>query len=168
VKALAKTYINTNLRRLDVLFKAAINPRDTLFLSKLAILELCGWIEISMDAIVRRCAKKNLKLQASRQSAEAIIQRTYSFDYQQHFRKMLIQVIGLKSLEKIERRLNPVEFQKLTAALNALKVNRDNEAHTYIKGVTAIIDAPSVTRGRFNDIYGGLQHFESTMKRLRF
>ncbi len=92
MKALAKTYINTNLRRLDVLFKAAINPRDTLFLSKLAILELCGWIEISMDAIVRRCAKKNLKLQASRQSAEAIIQRTYSFDYQQHFRKMLIQV----------------------------------------------------------------------------
>jgi hypothetical protein len=134
----------------------------------LAILELCGWIEISMDAMVRRCAKKNLRLQANRQFTDTIIRRTYSFEYDLHFRKMLIHVIGLTSLEKIERRLDPVEFQKLTAALHALKLNRDNEAHTYIKGVTAVIDAPSVTRGRFKDVYDGLEHFDRTMKRLRF
>ena len=167
MKTLSKTYIKVNLRRLDVLFKKAINPRDSLFFSKLAILELCGWIEISMDAIVRRCAQKNLKIQANRQSAADIIQGTYSFEYKR-FRKMLIHVLGLNCLEKIERRLNPLQLDKLVADLKSLKINRDNEAHTYIKGVTITIDAPSVTRGRFNDLYTALKHFDDTVKQLGF
>jgi hypothetical protein len=168
VKALSKTHINTNLRRLDVLFKAATNPRDSLFLSKLAILELCGWIEISMDAIARRCVKKRLRIQNSRLSAESVIQNTFSFEYQRHFRKMLIHIIGLDGFDKIERKLDPIQLQKLRAGLDALKINRDREAHTYIKGITVNIDAPSVTRGRFNDIYDALDHFDKTMKKVGF
>ncbi len=120
-----------------------------------------------MDAMAQRCARKCLREAPNRQSAETVIQNTYSFEYRR-FRKMLIHIIGLKGLEKTERRLDPVQFQILTAELEALKVNRNNHAHTYIKGITPVIDAPSVTRVRFGDVYDALQHFDDTIKRLGF
>ncbi|MFT7553533.1 MAG: hypothetical protein ACI9BV_003869, partial [Rhodothermales bacterium] len=50
----AKTYINANLRRIDGLFRGATSARQAELLAKLATLELCGWLEVSMDDIVLR------------------------------------------------------------------------------------------------------------------
>ena len=162
---LAKSYIRANLDRLDVLYRKAKTTQQALFFSKLAIIELCGWIEMSMDEIVRCCSKRNLKNAANRNHIEnAVIKRTSGFDYNQHFRDMLIQVIGLKSVERIENRMDASKLQKLTAALSTLKILRNREAHTYLKGVTAILDAPSITKARFTDIYEGLQEIENCIR----
>ncbi len=148
------------------MYNAATTPRENLFFSKLAILELCGWIETSMDSMVRRCAKKTLKRQANRDAADKIIKRTYSFEYDEHFRRMLIHVIGLKGIETIEQSLNPALFQKMKAALHSLKISRDNAAHTYIKGTTVTLDAPSLTRLRFTDVHDGLANIDHTLKKF--
>jgi hypothetical protein len=53
----------------------------------------------------------------------------------------------------------------MCAALDALKVRRDDEAHTYLR-ITRTLDAPSVTRSRFQDIYDGLKSVETILKNM--
>lgn len=120
-----------------------------------------------MDDIVNNCA--NRKLRNKNNIAflkKEIIKKVHGFDYHNNFRKMLMQVIGLIRLETIESRVDQTKLQHMQAALNALKGQRDPVAHTHIKGITLRIDAPSVTKQRFVEVYEGLKSFEYELKRL--
>jgi hypothetical protein len=164
---IAKSYILANLDRLDRLYNKAGSIQKSLFFSKLAIIELCGWIEISMDDIVSRCANRNLRDANNRAHVANSVKRTYGFEYEKHFRGMLIQVVGLKQVERLENRIDPSKFQKMKAALGALKVSRHNLAHTYLKSVTVILDAPSLTKARFAEVYNGLSELDMAMQQMR-
>lgn len=165
---IAKTSIFSNLRRLDNLYSKSGSTKQSLFFSKLAILELCGWIEESMDDIIYRCASRNLKNSWSNKYIEqSIIKKTYGFEYERHFREMLIALLGVICVEKLERKVDKTKFQNLKANLSALKTYRDVEAHTHIKGVTKRLDAPSATIGKFFIVYDGLRDFEQKLKKLK-
>lgn len=161
-----KSSILSNLSIINRLFNKTLSPKEALFYSKLAILELCGWIEESMDDIVKNCANRKLRNSNNIEFLKEIIKKVHSFDYHNNFRKMLMQVIGLIRLETIESRVDQTKLQHMQAALNALKSQRDPVAHTHIKGITLRIDAPSVTKQRFMDVYEGLKNFEHELKRL--
>ena len=89
---IARSYILDNLTTLDRKYRNSTTTKESLFYSKLAVLELCGWIEESMDDIVLRCARRHLKDQANIDYVhEDIVKRTYGFDYQRHFRRMLMR-----------------------------------------------------------------------------
>ena len=119
---IAKSYILENLRSLDYRYRNARSAKEALFCSKLAILELCGWIEESMDDVVRRCAARHLKEQANRNFCEGqIIRRNYGFDYQGNFRSMLMRLMGLVIIEKLERNVD----QTIYAGMTALGNNHD-------------------------------------------
>lgn len=80
---------------------------------------------------------------------------------------MLIQLVGLITVEKLEAKLDPVKFQIMISTLGTLKQSRDSEAHTHIKGVTRVIDAPSLTRNRFTSIYDGLKNIEKELRKMQ-
>jgi len=142
--------------------------QKALFYSKLAILELCGWTEVSMDDIIRRHSKRILKEPQNWQYIEKeVIKRTYGFEYQVHFRRMLISIIGLTGVERLEKTVDPARLQPMIAALNSLKPYRDKEAHEYIKGTTRRLDAPSITRGRFIVIYEGLRNIDTVLRTMK-
>lgn len=142
----------------------AKSGKDALFYSKLAILELCGWIEESMDDVIRRCAHKRLKIPANRKIVdESVIKKTYAFDYGR-FRYMLIYVIGLINVERIEMKMDPLTMNRFEATLGALKKSRDAEAHTHLKGITRVINAPSITLAQFGDVYDGLKFIEKLLR----
>lgn len=162
---LAKTYILHNLNALNQKYNKATKLKDSLFFSKLAILELCGWIEESMDDLVRRCAKQKLKEQDNINYVNTVvIKKTYGFEYQKNFRQMLIKLIGLINVERIERKMDAGKFQRLQSTLSALKTARDAEAHTHIKGITRNINAPSITLRQFNDVYDGLAEVDKVIR----
>ncbi|MCI0485813.1 MAG: hypothetical protein L0229_04345 [Blastocatellia bacterium] len=162
---IAKSYILKDLTTIEVLFRETPTLKKQLFFSKLAILELCGWIEISMDDIVLRCAKRHLKDQSNIEMVEkAIVGRVYGFEYEAHFRKMLIQLIGTICVERLERKLDQRKFQPMKSNLNDLKAIRNQEAHTHLKGATKRLDAPSVTKNRFFTIYDGLKDIEDKLR----
>jgi hypothetical protein len=164
---IAKSYIKGNLERIERLYNKSSNIQDGLFYSKLAILELCGWIEISMDDIILRLAKKHLKQSKNIGFVEKeVIKRTYGFDYSRHFRKMLINIIGIAGVEKLEKKIDSIKFQLMISSLDSLKLYRDSEAHTYIKGTTKRMDAPSVTMNRISDIYNGLKNIDDELRRI--
>ncbi len=164
---IGKTSILQNLKDLEALYNKSSSYKKALFYSKLAILELCGWIEESMDEIVRRCANRNMRDKQNRSFVETnIIKRVHGFDYDSNFRPMLMQVVGLIALEKVEKRVDQRKLQLFQAALNTLKVHRNIEAHSHIKGTAKRLDAPSMTKRSFADVYAGLKNFEDELKRL--
>lgn len=165
---ITRSYILANLKTLDRNYKTATS-RESLFYSKLAILELCGWIEESMDDIVLRCAYRHLSEKDNNKFVkEQIVKKTYGFDYEQHFRKMLIHLLGIINVEKIEKSIDQSKRTKFMAALAELKTVRNQEAHTHIKGVTRHINAPSVTHSKFSALYDGLLEFDAALRRKKF
>jgi len=164
-----KTSILENLNRLETLYNASTTSgKKSLFYSKLAILELCGWIEESMDDIVRKCANRKLKEAGNQEHIESVIKYTYGFTYDKHFRKMLIELIGLINVERLEMRIDRVKFQNMKSTLGLLRQFRDTEAHTHLKGITRALDAPSATINKFFKVYEGLKEFENKLNRLSF
>jgi len=162
---IAKKDIVRNLTLIDKLFRNCKNSRREQLYSKLAILELCGWIEESMDDIVRTYAYRHLLIQRNRDFVNgSVIQRTHGFDYKNNFRRMLIQILGIVELEKFEQSLDPQNFAKMEAALDTLKTCRDAKAHTYTTGTTQRLDAPSATIGRFEEVYKGLKDIEKKLR----
>lgn len=166
---ISKTYIRSNLNQIDNLYKKSTSNKVASYFSKLAILELCGWIEESMDEIVRRCVYRRLKDSTNIQFVEdTIIQRTYGFEYKRYFRNMLLQVLGIINLEKLECELDKRKFSQMQSTLDTLKTCRDREAHTHLKGATRRLDAPSVTKSRFDTVYNGLRDIENCTRKMKF
>ena len=52
----------------------------------------------------------------------------------------------------------------MVGALTALKPSRDVHAHTYLKGTTLKLDAPSITLARFDTVYAGLRDVEVVLE----
>ncbi len=103
-----------------------------LFYSKLAVIELCGWIELTMDEMVLSCAKKHLANPTNLAFVEKeVIRRNYRFHYDE-FREMLMKVVGLVRVEELESRLDTAKFQRLKSTLGILEKTRNGEAHTFI------------------------------------
>ena len=169
MKTVTRTSIQQNLCSLDGLFTSATTPRKSMFYAKLAILELCGWIEETMDRIVSSCANRMLREQTNRKNVEDnTIGRTYGFEYKEQFRRMLIQVIGLRGVERMERCVDATRLQALKSTLGALKPSRDVEAHTYLIAATRTINAPSVTLKNFKRVYDGLCEIDQVLRKSGF
>lgn len=166
---IAKTYIQENLRQLDTAYRKSQSPKHGLYFAKLAILELCGWIEVSMDDIVlKHCSRCIFDSNNTKYVEKQIVGRTSGFDYDVNFRGMLIRLVGIVTCEIIESAVDSTIDTKFKAHLHSLKTARNSLAHTYVKGKPGAvsIDAPSVTKARFPDLYEGLREYETVLKSL--
>lgn len=160
----AKTYIAENLRQIEHLFNSSVSVQKSLFYSKLAVIELCGWIEMSMDDIVLRLSSRRLSEPINHKYIEKdVVRRTYGFDYDFHFLPMIEAVIGRHGIEQMNARLDNSLIPPHVASLSALKIARNKLAHQYIKGTTLVIDAPSATNARFPVVLAGLKNVEAVL-----
>jgi len=153
-----KGHILKSIEGLDKRYNQALgsaNPQDSIYYSKLAVLEYCGWLEETFDLIVRRALKGKLKTQPYKQMLEdGIIGNNYGFQYKDNIRPMLIRAIGLSDMEKLEIALDrsgmlPV----LVSELQLVKCDRNSAAHTWINGATRTYPAPSKTKDRLEKVY---------------
>lgn len=164
---IARSYIEKNLNQLNNLYLKERTNKKKLYYSKLAVLELCGWIEEIMDGIISMCSKRFLKTQHSKDLISDVIKRNYGFDYDKHFMKMLTSVIGLVYIEKLNKIIDISKRDILKSSLGTLNKIRNSEAHTHLKGVTRSIHAPSVTLDLFKKVFDGLKNIEENLKKLK-
>ncbi|GAF80958.1 unnamed protein product, partial [marine sediment metagenome] len=115
-----KSRIQSNLNQIEKLYQKYMSGRRGLYFSKLAIIEACGWIEESMDNILRGYANKRLKEPKNLRSVENLIKRTYGFHYEDNFRDMLIHIIGIIKLEILEQIFDQHKFTQMTRANSGL------------------------------------------------
>lgn len=163
-----KTAIQSTLNDLDRLFRKEKKVTKQVFYSKLALMELCGWIEITMDKIIEKLLKKQLSDTKHIKVVEDAIRFNSNFNYDKNFKPLLVHIIGFKSIEVIEKRVDQQKFIKMKAALVYLKKPRNSAAHTFIKGMTLTLDAPSVILSNFYVLLDGFIDFVGTMKILKY
>ncbi len=162
-----RSYIQKNLAFCAKRHAGARVKLEAIFYAKMAVLELSGWIEQSFDELVLSCAKKNLVSPDRLKLVQNLVKKTYGFDYDLHFSTMLSRVIGLVEFEKMEQKIDAGKLAKFKAALATLKAERDREAHTYVKGTTKTLSAPSIIQSLFHDVDTGLKEFEILVKAMR-
>jgi hypothetical protein len=79
---------------------------------------------------------------------------------------MLIMVIGLATLEKIEKKLEKTgKISALKGYLGNLKKSRDTAAHSHTTGTLRTYDAPSKTQHDFDRIYALLTELDAELQR---
>ena len=165
--AISKTKILQTIKSLDCLYNQTSDTNLKTYYSKLALLELCGWIELAMDDIILCCLRRCLKNQDYIKHVKSEVKKNSAFDYENNFRNLLIKVVGLMNFEKLERKINPLSLVTLKATLDKLKPLRNSHAHTYLKGCTQVLNAPSVTKGDFIVVFNALKDYERTLKKLK-
>lgn len=153
-----KKYIQKTLHKLNRKHRYAMlsnTPEEAIYYSKLSILEYCGWIEESMDIIVKRSVKKKIRTVPYMQILDnAILGGTHGFEYVKHFRPMLMRAIGIQKMEKIEINLiNNGQLDLLKSELLNVKQDRDDAAHTWINNVTKTYPAPSIAQNRLKLLF---------------
>lgn len=166
--AIVKKQIIATLDRLEKLYSAAPTA-DATFYSKLAVIEGCGWIELSMDYIAEDYAKKQLRLktQPFQDMFKATVFGNFGFQYKDNFRKMLIATIGLRNMEIVETRVNRTgKIDLLKTQLNNLLLDRNDASHTYIDA-TKTYPAPSLIKGQILVIYPILKEICKEIQNLK-
>ncbi len=141
------------LEDLDNYHNSTSHPRSTHY-AKLAVMELCSWIEESFDKVAERCVKDKIRTIVYRDIMNNIVNKNYSFKYNTNFRKMMLQTIGIIRMEQLEISLNSTgEKLVLDAVLNNLITERNRAAHTTTAGTMVTYQAPSVTINQLEKIY---------------
>lgn len=155
-----QTDISNTIDNLDNLYNT--NPANSNYYSKLAILELCGWIELTMDEIIEDYSKKLICSDNISFVKDKIINKTYGFNYDKHFRPMLMNLLGIINLEQIEIDLKTSgDLITLTATLDTLHKVRCQVAHTHISGITMSYDAPSKIKSYLTTLFSILKQIYS-------
>ncbi|WP_047533494.1 hypothetical protein [Methylotenera sp. N17] len=136
------------------------NPNDSIFFSKLAVLEYCGWIEHCFDEIVLRSVQSKLKTQRFKDVLrERVVGNNHGFEYKKHFRPMMLQAIGIVKMEALEFELDVSgQLPVLVSELDNVKTERDSAAHTYSENLLITYSSPSVTIQRFKRIFPIVKH----------
>ncbi len=164
---IAKSYITSTLNELDKLYNSASSQKKSIYFSKLAIIELCGWIEETLDVILIKHSNRNLKkIENKNYCKKQIVKRNYGFQYDENIRLMLIKLIGLIQVERLEYELEKTaQITALKSTLTGLKQGRNEAAHTHLKGITRRYNAPSRTIGDFNNVKVILENIDTELRK---
>lgn len=147
-----KRHILNTINQLDRLYNSSSTDEATYY-SKLAVIEFCGWIEVTMDKIAESYVNRKIRTTPYRDIFRNIKENNHGFKYNSNFRKMLIQVIGLYNMENVESAVSRSgAIAVLSAQLDTLVFIRNDAAHTFLDA-TKTYQAPSVTRQQLNVVY---------------
>lgn len=143
---ITRAEIEYNLKRLERDYNAAKNAKSRTLYSKLAVLELCGWIEENFDTIATVGVKASLRTNDYKDYFKnEIIKSNNGFSYHNHFKKMMVKSVGVIRMEKIELKMQQVgSLNPLKGKLSSLEVVRNSLAHTH-STQHANVQTPSVT-----------------------
>ncbi len=143
-----KKYILEDLLLINSLYDGATGPNSAktkVFYSKLAVIEVCGWVEQSLDAIAERASAGAVHTRTARNEKTEAVKRTYGFDYERNFIRMVSRLTGVHALDRMDAHLTSRgERHTLLSLLSTLKSERDSLAHTHVAGTTRTYTSPSV------------------------
>ncbi len=144
--------------------KPTTTTHYAILFSKLAVIEFCGWIEQTIDALLNDYSHSKLTGQPHKNYLqEVVISPNYGFHYEKNLRKMFLSVIGVKNLEHFENSLeaNNGYFLQLKSILGTFSTSRNRAAHTYTPhGTTITYDSPSIVKSNIVTITPILQEIE--------
>ena len=161
-----KGSIGKNLKEIEAFYDQAKSTKKKFYFAKLAVLELCGWLENAQDELIKGSAARCILISTNMDLVNERIKRTYGFEYTGNFRPLLIQIVGLSKLERIEGQFDATgSLSKYRSLLSKLKDPRNKVAHNHTTGLMPTIDAPSVVRKDLEELFKYLRELERILKR---
>lgn len=158
--------IENTLQRLDTEFNASITDPDMpVLFSKLAVIELSGWLEDSVDDILYEYIGQHLVDTDVINPVKEIIRKNYGFKYDSNILKICLSVLGANNWENIVDKLKPIEYQNLKNITGSLSISRNMAAHTSAVA-TRTFNAPSATLADFRKLKPAIQIIEREVKTI--
>jgi len=142
---------------------------EQILYSKLAVLEFCGWIEESLDQILKDYLIPRVSAPNQTYVDKNIIKKNSGFEYERYTRRMFCSVLGIKNLEIVETTLNGYggQITTLESMLSSYTTIRNNAAHNSTPvGTTLIFNAPSIVLSHFRSIKPIISDLETTVSCL--
>ena len=143
------------------------DPEEAVAFSKLAVLEFCGWVEMTIDDIARSAVCVTLPELEDRKPLERLIKTTSGFNYEKHVIPLLVTAIGSTRFSVIERTLiDEAVLDQFKSILNSSDFTRmrNRAAHTYNDGTQRNYDAPSAVIGKLAQIAPLLERMKALCK----
>jgi len=160
--------VDATLRELDTWFKEPSPSGDRLkLLSKLAILELCGWLEGEFDRLA--LLADTGRLNDPEWVKKTLISKTYGFQYDTHWRQMFTRLVGEVFVRRVEAEMEsnfPGDLARLKSLLGSLWKVRCDFAHADMAAHLAAqqtFQAPSWSIGQYRDLKQLLDRYETAM-----
>lgn len=165
---IAKTEIESTLKRLQNQYAATdASAKQRHLVSKLAILELSGWAEQSIEKMVLQDFNRRTRYSSAyKKQHSKRVKRNHGIETEAHFETLIMATIGYAGLGQLEKKCNQSKFKNLTAAMTNLHWSRCKLAHDYFRYSVGGIDAPSKTINTFKKIYEGLLDVQVNLKEL--
>lgn len=126
-------------------------PNEQVYYSKLAVIELSGWIECYVDDLCMFSMRQKTRVSAYHSDLEKKMKRVYGLTYNDHVRRLLITTIGVYSVNKLEAKVGLRNITTLKSELSLLSELRNDLAHNYTSPAFPC-PAPSVTIQKMNII----------------
>lgn len=147
------TKIENSLNFLNTLYDDLILSEDqtrAILISKLALLEFCGWLEETIDEIAINCISATIPKAIDRQRLQDKIDHTTGFSYRS-MRELLTHALGVKKYNEVEKRLNKDgSLERLQSKLASLNKHRRDAAHRTVQGAMETYNSPNVILSDFN------------------
>lgn len=161
------TDIANTLNRLEREFTSCSDIQMPVLYSKLAVLELCGWIELSVDTILYEYVDNKILDSDCKKGIKTIIKKNHGFHYDNNLFPLFCSVLGINNFENVIDALPSVNFQNLKAITDAYTIERNKAAHTDTPlGTTRTYKAPSQVLTDFNLIKPAIQIIETEIQQL--
>jgi hypothetical protein len=164
------TQIDETLRELDRWYNELPGGTERpKLISKLALLELCGWIEFRLDSLVHSAGNR-VGLPED-WIDDFVVMRNHGFAYGDHLRKMLCRLFGESAMQHIETTFeidHPGLLEKFKGDLTSLWKSRGVWAHTHSAAPVAqqkSIDAPSWTINQHRILSKTIDQFEVSLRK---
>ena len=136
--------IENTLKLLEQKYDLCLDTQLSILYSKLSVLELCGWMETSIDIILYEYIETNILSLECKDKIKKIVKKNYGFDYDTNLFPLLCSVLGVNNLENILDVIPISDLQNLKNITNAYQVERNKAAHTDTpEGTTRTYRAPS-------------------------
>jgi hypothetical protein len=164
----ALSEIEGNLKTINSRFNKAKGAKQPLYYSKLAVIELCGWVEVTVDDMVLRYVHSRCRNPRVVKIFESKVKQTHGFDYKKHVEQLLVAAIGVVGLVQLESIADKTKLVLLENELSKLTTPRNDAAHNPIRfrGVTRHVQGPSVTLAQLPTIFSGLKEIEACLRKL--
>lgn len=136
-------------------------------LSKMAVMELCGWIEGEFDRMV--LASQNVCLRDEEWARGTVIDGNSGFTYASHLRPMLLKVIGEVSVRAVELKLeesHPGELDFMKSSLGSLWKQRCSFAHADLQSNVQsqqTFNAPSWSIAQYNRLKKSIGRYDDAL-----
>jgi hypothetical protein len=161
--------IDDTLKLLDAWYNEPSTGGDRpKLLSKLATLELCGWLEGEFDRLA--LVAENGRVDDASWVHTKVIKNTSGFAYERHWRPMLQMIVGEVFVRRIERKMEvaaPGDLERLKTHLSTLWELRCGFAHADMNANIAAqrtFNAPSWAINQHRIICKLLARYESEMR----